>query len=474
MANILITYYSDYGEVMYEAISKVLLKNGNNIFRLNINATEVYITGWGKESHIISLDLLDKIKNFNPDIIFNFNNSMPSNCLDVINNSCKICIIDADNPETFWNQELLKKNSNKYYYLGLQSYSKNMYEKALGKTLQENANYLYFPPATIVKKEKLIQDKNITFIGSNFYPYSIPTGYHFYNENALRLYKHFKKNYFLTIEDAQKLCPDVENINWLYENVRAFNAGQERIKYLQALTDLGLTFYGSRHWEQINYIDLELGSCHDETKILTLEENQWVYNTSKISINISHPQAISSFSWRVMDIMASGACLLMEDKKDWKDLFKKHLSKETLDLVIYKDRFDMRDKAKILLNDEKLRQKCVAELNYAIEQNGRWENRFAKLSEFLKINLLNLENKNPIFIKNSKDAVIDPFNSTQLENKNLLSLFKNLFKALKIKKRCKQIFYLSILILAQIPILDLLIHRKQRTKIKQKIDKYWR
>ncbi len=36
------------------------------------------------------------------------------------------------------------------------------------------------------------------------------------------------------------------------------------------------------------------------------------------------PLAKTSFSWRVMDIMASGACLLMEDKPDWRDLFEKY------------------------------------------------------------------------------------------------------------------------------------------------------
>ena len=46
-----------------------------------------------------------------------------------------------------------------------------------------------------------------------------------------------------------------------------------------------------------------------------------------------------------MDIMASNSCLLMEDKPDWRDLFEKYLSKETLEAVIYKDRFDMREKA---------------------------------------------------------------------------------------------------------------------------------
>ena len=36
MANILITYFSDYGETMYDAISDYLLSEGNNVIRFNI------------------------------------------------------------------------------------------------------------------------------------------------------------------------------------------------------------------------------------------------------------------------------------------------------------------------------------------------------------------------------------------------------------------------------------------------------
>ena len=170
------------------------------------------------------------------------------------------------------------------------------------------------------------------------------------------------------------------------------------MKHLQLLSDLGLKIYGVKWWKKIAFYDFELASCFDPTPIATIEENQWLYNTSKISVNISHPLAKTSFSWRVMDIMASNACLLTEDKPDWRDLFEKYLSKETLDAVIYKDRFDMREKAIKLLSDEKLRKNCVKELNHAIEENGRWIHRFSKLEEFLGTKLIGLKNKNPEYI----------------------------------------------------------------------------
>ena len=41
MAKVLISYFSDYGEAMYDAITDILIKNGNEIFRFNINNPQV-------------------------------------------------------------------------------------------------------------------------------------------------------------------------------------------------------------------------------------------------------------------------------------------------------------------------------------------------------------------------------------------------------------------------------------------------
>ncbi|MBE6448659.1 MAG: hypothetical protein E7018_05105 [Alphaproteobacteria bacterium] len=157
----------------------------------------------------------------------------------------------------------------------------------------------------------------------------------------------------------------------------------------------------------------------------------------------------------------------MEDKPDWRDLFEKYLSKETLEAVIYKDRFDMREKAIKLLNDEELRLRCVADLNNAIEQNGRWENRFKELEKFTNIKLLNIDNKDNevIFIQREEKSTV------KIEN-NIKK--RNLIQRLKIKNRFKIFVYALMIALAQIPILDLFQRKKRRNKLRQKMDKYWR
>lgn len=492
MANILISYYSDYGEAMYDAITGFLLKNGNNIFRFNINNSAVSITGWGGKSYIVDKNILEKIKKFHPDIVLNFNNSLPQNCYNVLAKKCKICAIDADAPElAFWNKEMIVKHQNRFVYLGLQSYSKTMYERYLNSKLDEK-KYLYFPPATIVQNIPMKQDKNISFIGSNFYPLAVPEGLDFYTEDGLKLYEAFKKNYYLTLDEAKEICKNSSNVEWMFGNVGGYYVGQERLKYMQQLTDLGFTFYGVRGWERIACYDYELAKCFDPTPKVTIEENQWVYNTSKIAINMSHPLAKSSFSWRVMDIMASGACLLMEDKPDWRDLFEKYLSKDVLELIIYKDRFDMREKAKELLANEALRQKCVKELNNAIEQNGRWECRFKSLEQFLNIPMLNLGKNGNLFmidIEDKSDSEVtqipestqntestqnlDPTQNSEPIQKSLC-VKRSLIQRLNFKKRIKLTWYLLCLLYAQIPVFDIFICKEIRLKWKNKIEKYWR
>lgn len=469
MARILISYFSDYGEAMYDAICSVLRKNGNDIFRMNINNTSVTITQWGGESRINDNTLLNKIHDFNPDIVLSFNNCLPQNCYEILDEKCRICAVDADAPSVaFWNKDMVEKYFDRFVFLGLQSYSKTMYEDWLGIKLT-NKNYLYFPPATIVKNKKLKQDKNISFIGSNFYPLEVPLGQDFYGPDGIALYNAFEKNYFLTLDEAKKICKQTSNVEWMYEKVRAFYCGQDRLRYMQQLTDLGFKFYGVRWWNHIAFYDFEIARCFDPTPKVTVEENEWVYNTSKISVNFSHPLAKSSFSWRVMDIMASNSCLLMEDKPDWRDLFEKYLSKDVLNVIIYKDRFDMRQKAIKLLKNEKLRLKCVAELNNAIEKNGRWDLRFKLLEKLSGIKLLKLKNKNPEYFV------------FKVESKNTESLWQTNIKthqsflhSLRLKNRCILMGLLAVAFVVQIPVLDLAMRSHKRETLLHKIEKWWR
>ena len=400
MANVLLSYFAELGEPLYDALSEVLLKNGNNVFRINTNNSSVDVTEWGGNSKLIDDKVLDNIKEFDPDIIINFNNSLPTNVSNNLD-SCVNCIIDADNISYFWNKKNLLNRKERLLYLGLQSDSKTIYENYLNMEMTDD-NYLYFPPATTIKKTDEEQDKNITFIGTNFYPVYPPQIRSYYTETGLEVYRKLKEDYYYDVERLKKESKS-EVTDELIRVIKDSIAGQERLKYLQSLTDLGLVIYGVR-WDLAAYYDYELYNCYDDRVISTAADNEWVYNTSKVSVNISHPQATSSFSWRVMDIMASNACLVTEMKRDWNDLFGNYISDEVKDAIIYTDRYELRDKVKTILEDESLRNKCVSELNKSIEENGRWESRFAKLEKQTGIRLLNnnTDSSQYIYIKRSE------------------------------------------------------------------------
>ena len=436
---------------MYDSISDKLLENGNDIFRMNTNGPKFDITDCGLTCNLNDKVLMQQIREFNPEILLNFNHSFPVNAYELIDKSCKICVLDADNPEFFWHAQRLKDHYTEYMYLGFQAYSKHMFEEFIGTKLEEGSNYLFFPSATSIKNENLVQDKNISFIGTNFYPKRMPKSSSFYSDKAIDLYKKFENDYLFSYDQMKELGREWNLHPSIFSLIKKFYIGQGRLKYMQVLSDLGFVYYGDE-WEKIASYDFELAGCFNSTLISTLEDNQLVYNTSKIAVNISHPQAKSSFSWRVMDIMASNACLLMEYKPDWIDLFGPYLSRETIDSVIYSDRYDMRQKAIRLLNDDALRKRCVADLNKAIRENGRWEHRFPMLEKFLHIPLLGLKNDKPLYIYIRKKDGNWGYND--IKKNGVKKIFVKCIIP-NIKKRCKIFFYALCVALIQIPVINL-------------------
>lgn len=473
MANIVVAFWSENGKVFYDALAQCLYENGNNVYYLNMRDYIIF-QKWGESFKLTAkAAFLEKeLQEFSPDLVFSFNNVFPHQFVQ--NLSCPVCLLDADTPEVgFWNKETLKQYKDRYVFLGFQKVSRELYEKSFGKI----KNYLYFPPATFVKYENLDKNINISFIGSNFLGlFEAVHKFNFvYNQSLFRdvlsVYKKIKNCFCSNFDDFKKVVENLEDENYKHCIFNFFKAhrisGYDRVAKLGVLADLGLRLYGIFTWRELLYFDADLALCFDETPVVSLEDNAKIYNSSKISVNISHEQALSAFSWRVMDIMASSACLLMEDKSDWRELFAPYLSDETLENVIYKDRFDMREKAKKLLADEELRLRCVADLNNAIEQNGRWEKRFAMLENFLGVKILNDKNKDSTcIIRKEIEQIVKK--EVKLHHK------KTFVQRMKFKQRGKNIFYLSCLILAQIPVVDLLFKKKRRQKLLNKVMQYWR
>jgi len=443
--NILISYYSIAGNSKYQDLANSLYNNNNNVLQLNIK-------------NITNNDILE-VKSFNPNIIFSYNNSLPERIF--LEYNCPILIIDADNPEMFFQKDLLKKNFDKenIYYLCYQSSSLDLYKNTLG--IDVTKKYIDFPPfSNFIKNNKSKQDINISFIGSNFYSCFEEM---IKNTSGLDLpqlsdcISHIKKNYY----DPNVVLKYKKNI---IANAKHIHAGQERISYLKTLSDLGLKIYSNSNWKkELFFIDSDIAKCYQNKAIVTSKENNDLYNRSKISINLSHPQAVSSFSWRVPDIMASNSCLVMENKPDWHKQFGKHISQEVIDLIIYKDQHDMRNKVIKLLNNEQLRKKCVKECNIAIEKSGRFYHGLRKIENLIKIKIIDnkvIDNK-VIDNKVIDNKVIDN-KGIEVKTKKIIDyIFKN-FKAL---------FYLMLIFIHFISF-KFLINKYKVNKFLQKLIKH--
>ncbi|MFC4991191.1 glycosyltransferase family protein [Rubritalea tangerina] len=361
----------------------------------------------------------------------------------------------------------------RYFYVSTQPCGKRLFEDVIGRTLVEGSSHFYIPAATSLHAESLDVDKNLSFIASNHCQKDFIENELFYEQIGCDVYSLVKGNYFISLEELRSQIEyevSDENLNALLGYAKGYYAGIVRMDALNALSDLGLAIYGVRWRGRSTYFNPDVSRCYRGKPISTEEDNAWVYNTSKIAVNISHPQAITTFSWRVMDIMASNACLLMEKKDDWLDLFGSYLSDEVKSAIIYDDQYDMRQKAKALLSNEELRLRCVRECQHAIAQNGRWPHRFNELGVFFNLSLCNEgrgEGKYVQFIGEEKKLVEDMVRG--IEDCNRL----NFLSSLRLRMRLKCASYSFLMMMAQIPVLDSLLQAKKwRGRMVGKMLKY--
>lgn len=90
-----------------------------------------------------------------------------------------------------------------------------------------------------------------------------------------------------------------------------------RIKTLDNLVDLGLKIYGyPENFFEVSPFSMELAFSFDFTTVTSTKFTEHLLNSSKIGVNLYHPQAVTGFSWRVADIMASNSCLISPSKSD--------------------------------------------------------------------------------------------------------------------------------------------------------------
>lgn len=374
MTKIALLFDSTYGDTFYKGIADAFTEFGVDVFYVNVHGIETKF-----------YDICKKIKFFNADLLINFNNFFPIEYKKYLPK--KILTIDVDTPENFINKDdfINDIKLRKRYYSSIQSCYPQFLSKYFPEIKKElyTTNTFWLPPASNFKNVNLDFKRNIFFVGTNW-NYGLYDVFNATNINILKLlYSYFENDYsFSVTEIAEKNGIKIPS----YLNDFSFKwnvSGLRRVEFLSMLVDLGLEVYGDR-WDLLKH-NMDLLKVVKNKKILTPDELNYYYNSSKISVNFSHPQAISGFSFRCLDIMASASCILTEWKPDFEKIFGDSISKEVQDVIFYSDKFDLREKAKYLLSHEDFRLRCVKECNQAIEKNGRWVHRIEQILKYFGI-----------------------------------------------------------------------------------------
>ena len=110
----------------------------------------------------------------------------------------------------------------------------------------------------------------------------------------------------------------------------------------------------------------------------TEKELAQVYSSSKIVLNITMQQGLSSMNYRVLEVLASGGFLLTDFKEDTAEYFKSNG-----DLVFYIDIRDMIEKIGFYLENEDQRVAIASHGKNTALQNHSFKQRAFEISEKL-------------------------------------------------------------------------------------------
>ena len=141
---------------------------------------------------------------------------------------------------------------------------------------------------------------------------------------------------------------------------------EKRQKVLSELADksIKIDLFGDKAWEQLNHPNIHFhGFANNRT------ECPRIFAQSKINLNITNEQLLTSLPLRIFDVGACSTFLLTDDQEDARKIFNKD------ELVIYKDTNDLAEKIHFYLDNKterdevagKLYKKVISDFTYSIQ-----------------------------------------------------------------------------------------------------------
>ena len=377
MSKILITFFSGISHnnetqvaSFYDGLSKALTRNGNKVLLLVTNDfLPKAWNGYNKPSNYHKNYIHNKIKEFDPDLIINFNNSFIEDVENIVN--CPIVVWDSDSFQYFNEKEKLIKNKDRYTFLTFSSHGKKDYENVGIK------KSFLVKIGSEVQCKKMEKKYNISFIGNPFFNYT-------------------EKSF-----DFYKLQNDLKKKDGSYLS------GIKRFKILEKLLKSGLAIFGPREWLVLQNFNLDFSNCYQDENVFSHSHNELIYNRSNFSINIPLEQNITGMPFRVADIVRSDSLLITEYKSDF---FNDLSVKKELDFlkryVVYESENDVKSKIEYLINNKQL----LIELKEAQAKIGKlysWDSKIKEIQEITSINIFDQNKNNSNLIKDEKPLRIN-------------------------------------------------------------------
>ena len=383
MSKVLVAFYNGIEDeddenalpIFYESLVKGLHNEENDVAIFSHKF-------FGVDFPKIDLETETIIKEFNPDICIIFNNCF-FDLSDVIN--CPIVIWRVDSPQYYANKNCIKSNPERYIHFILSEDVQKILMRDFG--VSEHDIFLV-PSFTEVHSDHSVDIvRNISFIGTKFlisHPFQS-----FYSSNPS---EEEQKVFKMCVNEIRQ-NPQVSPVYLVQKykiksklvrnhldipNILMSLSTEKRMDVLNAVAGLGLDLYGSRNWLSEYSCHIDLNFSYVDKKVYSLAHNQKIYNCCKIGINVSHLQATVGFPWRVMDIMASNACLV----SDYHEGFERFFPEISNLLPVYYHPYEAYDVCKRLLTDESLRKEIVIRCNAVIEDKYRFKHLLVKMEEY--------------------------------------------------------------------------------------------
>lgn len=372
-----------------EGFLNALERNGSDVLCIRTNNFVISSTSNSLRPTIDREKLKKKISEFAPQLIISYNNTLPGE--DIFSyTDCPVVVYPADVPSFWASPEMIEKNLDRYLFFDTARQIRETVNKLYPSVRQ--IQFVPFGYATDFHALPVEQDINISFVGSignlsenfaNYFAELESSGLEADELNQIKdeFYDALDRFRVDSNTDFQFSFPYSK---WAYDQRMVAPLSillltcTTRFKTLSNITDLGLRVYGwSGSWAKTLTYDLELFRCFDYTRSITLKENMYTYNRSKISLNLPHGNNVDGFSWRVCDVLASNAVLLSVKKPDLSTLMEPYYPK----FPMFESVAESRYLAKKLLDDPAWRKDITLASHEMIDNCCRFERKFEAMEQ---------------------------------------------------------------------------------------------